>query len=78
MYRLTPKGRHSLLQEAPMVLLEAEAVGLIVRCEETQLGLSYLYQPAAPSPNLGESNRALPAPLQMGRGCLSLLQAPEC
>lgn len=70
MYRLTPKGRHSLLQEAPMVLLEAEAVGLsVVSCEETQLGLSYLYQPAAPSPlsQFGrETTRALPGLCKWG------------
>ena len=80
MYQLTPKGRHSLLQEAPTVLLEAEAEGLSVSWEETQLGLSYLYQPAAPSPlfQFGRDSQGSSSNPANGAGLPELLLAPEC
>lgn len=79
MCKLTPKWRHSLLQEAPRFLLRPQAERLSFSCEETQLGLSYLYQHAFPPPysNLGETGQGSSSNSADGAGLPEFLLAPE-
>lgn len=79
MCELTPKWRHSLLQEVPTFLLKSQAERLSFSCEETQLGLSYLYQPAAPSPlfQFGRDSQGSSSNSANGAGLPEFLLAPE-